>query len=110
MVAASPKRFAVYWVSLDPTIGAEIKKTRPCVIVSPNEMNRHLSTVIIAPLTSTIRDYPMRVQVSVARKKGEVALDQLRSIDKRRLTGTLGTLSKKEAAHIISRLQEMFAD
>ena len=109
MVGASPKCFEVYWVVLDPTIGREIKKTRPCVIISPNEMNLHLATVIIAPLTSTLRGYPMRVIASIDGKQGEIVLDQIRSVDKKRLSSMLGKLSRKESTAVLSTLQEMFA-
>lgn len=90
------KQYEVYWVGLDPTIGSEISKTRPAVVISPDESNKHLKTVLIAPLTSTIRNFPMRVTVYLNEKKGQVALDQLRSVDKTRLLGLMGVLSKKE--------------
>lgn len=79
------ERFSVYWVNLDPTKGSEIKKTRPCIVVSPDELNRHLNTVIIVPLTSTIRNYPFRVRCLVADKEGEAAIDQLKTVDKSRI-------------------------
>lgn len=78
-------RFDVYLVALDPTLGSEIKKTRPCVVISPDEMNRHLNTVIIAPLTSTRKKYPTRVGLSFQGKKGDIVLDQIRTVDKKRL-------------------------
>lgn len=79
------KQYEIYWVSLDPTIGAEIKKTRPCIVISPNEMNFYLKTVLIAPLTSTIKNIPFRIKLLVDGKAGMIALDQIRAIDKSRL-------------------------
>ncbi len=102
-------QFEVYWVALDPTLGAEIKKTRPCVIISPDEMNQGLRTVIVAPLTSTLRDYPMRVRVDIAGKTSHIVLDQLRTVDKQRLHKPLGRLSKKETQQVRRILQAMFA-
>ena len=102
-------RFDVYLVSLDPTTGSEIKKSRPCVIISPDEMNSVLSTVIVAPMTSTIRNYPTRVQTSFQNKKGEVALDQIRTVDKIRLYKKLGLINTNTAAKITSVLTEMFS-
>lgn len=87
------QRFAVYQVNLDPTIGSEIAKSRPCVVVSPKEMNDHLNTVIVAPLTSTIKNWPSRIKARFAGKKGEIALDQMRAVDKRRLIKPLGVSS-----------------
>ena len=98
------EQYNVHWVELDPTKGGEMAKTRPCVIVSPNELNYHLSTVIIAPITSTIRNYPFRVQCSLLGKKGEIATDQIRTIDKSRLKKQIAKLSSKE----ISNLQNVF--
>ena len=76
------KRFEIYLVNLDPTIGHEIKKTRPCLIISPDEMNRHIGTLIIAPLTTKGRNYPTRIPITFQRKKGQIVLDQIRTIDK----------------------------
>ena len=87
------KRFEVYLVNLDPTIGSEIKKTRPCVMVSPDEMNRHISTVIVAPMTTKGTAYPTRVKCKFEGKTGLVVLDQLRTVDKRRLVKQLGQLA-----------------
>jgi mRNA interferase MazF len=103
------KRFEVYHVNLDPTIGAEIAKSRPCVVLSPDEMNAHLQTVIVAPLTSTVRSWPSRVLSRFAGMKGEVALDQLRAVDKLRLAKRLGELDTKTQASVFSALGEMFA-
>ena len=80
-----PKRFDVYWVNLDPTIGAEVKKTRPCVILSPDSMNQGLKTVLIAPMTTTMKNWPFRVPVTHKKNKGQVMLDQIRAVSKKRL-------------------------
>ena len=101
-------QFEIYWVSLDPTTGSEIKKTRPCVIISPLEMNSHLKTVIIAPLTSTLRDFPTRIEVLINRKKGQIALDQIRTVDKARLGARITVLNDKKIAQVKSVLQAMF--
>ena len=103
-------RFEVYLVNLDPTIGSEIKKTRPCVIISPNEMNYNISTVIVAPLTSRKRDYPTRVNCVVENKKGQIVLDQIRTVDKSRLVKKLDNLSKGEQRRVLKVLSEMFAE
>lgn len=108
-VVADFRRYEVYLVNLDPTLGAEIQKTRPCLIVSPDEMNRHIRTVIIAPLTSVRRDYPSRVDVTFQRKKGQVVLDQLRTVDKVRLVKHLGRLPEAPARAVADVLQRMFA-
>lgn len=101
-------QFDVYLVALDPTLGSEIKKTRPCIIVSPDEMNRHLNTVIIAPLTSTIKNYPTRVNLAFQEKQGQVVLDQIRTVDNRRLVKKLGIISSKTKLSISKLLIEMF--
>ncbi|WP_291040752.1 type II toxin-antitoxin system PemK/MazF family toxin [Dyadobacter sp. 50-39] len=103
------KRFDIYFASLDSTLGIEIQKTRPCLIISPDEMNDHLRTVIIAPLTSTIRKYPTRVDCVVEGKEGQIVLDQLRSIDKIRLTRRVGQLDSATAQQVLSLLRKMFA-
>lgn len=87
------KQYQVYWVNLDPTIGAEMNKVRPCVVLSPNEMNKYLSTVIIAPFTTTIRNYPSRVEYNLENRKSMIALDQIKTIDKRRISEVISTLS-----------------
>jgi mRNA interferase MazF len=87
------KRFDVYLINLDPSIGSEIQKTRPCLIISPDEMNRHIRTVIVAPLTSAGRDYPTRVSCEFQRKKGQIVLDQIRTIGKTRLIRKLGSIN-----------------
>lgn len=103
------RRFDVYLVTLDPTRGSEIRKTRPCIVISPDEMNRHLSTVIVAPMTTTQRGYPTRVTIEFAGKKGEIALDQLRTVDKSRLVRRLGMIEESIARRVLSAIAEMFA-
>ena len=90
------KQYQIFLVNLDPTLGSEIKKTRPCVVISPDEMNRHLRTVVIAPLTTTSRSYPTRVKIKHDNKMGWIVLDQIRTIDKHRIIKELGKLSKPE--------------
>jgi mRNA interferase MazF len=107
-VAVVSERFGVYLVSLDPTVGAEIRKTRPCVIVSPDELNADLLTVIVAPLTSVVRPFPFRVDTTFRSRRGQVAIDQLRTVDKRRLVKRLGTLDRATATRLTSTLVEMF--
>ena len=102
-------RFDVYLVNLDPTVGSEIKKTRPCLIISPNEMNHHIRTVIIAPMTTAGRDYPTRVSCTFKRKMGQIVLDQIRTIDKSRLIKKLGTINLDTQSKIVSVLQRLFA-
>ena len=104
------KRFEVYLVNLDPTVGREIKKTRPCLIVSPDEMNRHIATVIIAPMTTKGRNYPTRVSCDFEGKSGQVVLDQLRTVDRKRLAKKLGKIDKKTQRLVLSALAEMFAE
>lgn len=103
------ERFGVYLIALDPTLGSEISKTRPCVVVSPDEMNRHIRTVIIAPLTTTIKRYPTRVPCRFAGKTGEIALDQVRAVDKSRLIKALGRLNAPTGRKALAVLREMFA-
>jgi mRNA interferase MazF len=102
-------RFGVYLVTLDPSVGSEMAKTRPCVVVSPDEMNRHLNTVIIAPLTSTRKRYPTRVGCRFGGKSGEIALDQIRTTDRGRFVKNLGRIGPNEARRTLQTLQEMFA-
>ncbi len=106
---AMVKRFEVYLVRLDPTLGSEIQKTRPCVIVSPNEMNRHIQTVIVAPMTTKGRKYPTRVECDFNGKHGQVVLDQIRTIDKTRLVKKLGELNDETQVEALRVLAEMFA-
>lgn len=106
---AAIKRFEVYLVSLDPTLGSEIAKTRPCVVVSPDEMNDHLATVIVAPLTRSVKGWPSRVISRFTGVKGEVALDQLRAVDKRTLIKRQGMIEPKTRADILISIGKMFA-
>jgi mRNA interferase MazF len=101
--------FEVFLVRLDPTQGHEIRKTRPCLIISPDEMNRHIDTVIVAPMTSKGRPYPSRVPVKFQRKSGQVVLDQIRTVDKTRLVKRLGRIDDATAGEVLSLLAEMFA-
>ncbi len=103
------KRFDVYLVNLDPTLGHEIEKTRPSLIISPDEMNRHIGTVTIAPMTTKGRDYPTRVPVTFQKKNGQIVLDQIRTVDKRRLIQQLGKIDQRTAAKVLQVLSEMFA-
>jgi mRNA interferase MazF len=103
-------RFDVFLVNLDPTVGHEIKKTRPCLVISPNEMNRNISTVIVAPMTTKGRNYPTRISCSFQGKSGQIILDQIRTIDKERLVKKLGLISKSAQAKTLSVLQELFAE
>ncbi len=104
------KRFEVYLVNLDPTIGSEIKKTRPCLVVSPNEMNHHIATVIVAPMTTKGKTYPTRVECEFEGKTGQVVLDQLRTVDKRRLVKRLGRIDQKTQQTVLAKLVEMFTE
>jgi mRNA interferase MazF len=103
------KRFDVYLVNLDPTLGSEIQKTRPCLIISPDEMNRFIRTVIIAPMTTKGRSYPTRVDCTFEDKQGQVVLDQIRTVDKQRLFKRLGRISKPTQAEVLEKLAELFA-
>lgn len=103
------KRFDVYLINLDPTIGSEIQKTRPCLIVSPDEMNRFIRTVIVAPMTTKGTAYPTRVSCKFQRKQGQVVLDQIRTVDKTRLVRRLGKVDQQTQADVLSVLGEMFA-
>lgn len=102
-------RFDILLVSFDPSQGHEIKKTRPCVIVSPNEMNKYIKTLIVAPMTSKIRNYPTRIPVVFESKEGTIALDQIRTIDKSRIIINLGTLDTKIANTVLETLGKMFS-
>ena len=103
------KRFEVYLVNLEPTKGSEIKKTRPCLIISPDEMNSHIDTVIVAPMTTKGRRYPTRVSVTFQGKVGQIVLDQIRTIDKSRLIRKLGLISKQTQNRVLLILNELFA-
>lgn len=104
------RRFDVYLVNLDPTIGSEINKTRPCTVVSPDVMNRWIRTVIIAPMTTKGRDYPTRIACEFDGQQGQVVLDQLRTIDKTRLVRRLGRLDKHTQSDVLTGLREMFTE
>ena len=102
-------RFEVYLINLDPTVGREIKKTRPCLIVSPDEMNKYLTTVIIAPMTTKGKAYPMRVNCKFQGKEGMIVLDQIRSVDKSRLVKRLGAVSAGTQTAVLNVLAALFA-
>ncbi|NCC53182.1 MAG: type II toxin-antitoxin system PemK/MazF family toxin [Spartobacteria bacterium] len=102
-------RFDVFLISLDPTHGSEIRKTRPCLIISPDEMNDHIRTVIVAPMTTKGRPYPSRVPCTFQGKRGQVVLDQIRTVDKTRLVRRLGMISGAVQEKVLDSLQEMFA-
>lgn len=103
------ERFEVYLVTLDPTVGREIQKTRPCLVVSPDDMNRHLATVIVAPMTTKGRTYPTRVPCAFQGKTGEIVLDQLRTVDRTRLVKRLGCITVAERQSVLARLAALFA-
>jgi len=103
-------QYRIVLVNLDPTIGSEIKKTRPCVIISPDEMNRHLQTIVIAPMTSLSKRYPTRVEVKHNNKKGWIVLDQIRTIDKQRIVKVFEKLTDLEIAKVKMILKETFID
>ena len=102
-------RFDVYLINLDPTVGSEIKKIRPCLIISPDEMNRHIRTVIVAPMTTAGKEYPTRISCTFKKKKGQIVIDQIRTIDKSRLIKRLGTIDPKTQLEVIALLQRLFA-
>ena len=103
------KRFDVYLVNLDPTIGGEIRKTRPCLIISPDEMNRFIRNVIVAPMTTKGTVYPTRVACRFRGKHGQIVLDQIRTVDKSRLVTKLGKIDNQTQGKVLSILNEMFA-
>ncbi|MCF8334645.1 MAG: type II toxin-antitoxin system PemK/MazF family toxin [Bacteroidales bacterium] len=104
------KQYAIILVNLDPTIGSEIRKTRPCVVISPNEMNKYLKTIVIAPMTSSSKNYPTRVEIKQKEKTGWAVLDQIRTIDKQRVVKQLGTLSNPEIKEIKSVIREAYVE
>ena len=104
------KQYDVFLITLDPTIGHEIKKSRPCVILSPDEMNQYISTVIIAPMTSKSHPYPTRIHVKFREKSGWIVLDQIRTVDKRRLIKNLGKIDRSTINSIKSAIKEMLVD
>jgi mRNA interferase MazF len=104
------KQYSIILVNLDPTIGSEIKKTRPCVILSPNEINRFLNTIVVAPMTTNLKNYPTRIAVEHNNKKGMVAIDQIRTIDKSRIIKKFDRLSKSEIQKCKDIIKETFVD
>ena len=111
MVNKSPvSRFDIFLISLDPTKGSEIKKTRPCLIASPDEMNRNIRTVMIAPMTTSIKNYPTRVNLTFQNKSGQIVLDQIRTVDQQRLIKKLGRISSSTQKKVLLTLQELFAE
>ncbi|MDF5725073.1 MAG: type II toxin-antitoxin system PemK/MazF family toxin [Rhizonema sp. PD37] len=104
------QRFDVFLVNLDPTVGSEIRKTRPCLIISPDEMNRHIATVIIAPMTTKGQSYPTRVACQFQGKDGQIVLDQLRTVDKTRLVQRLGQIAQDEQKAVLDTLAQIFAE
>jgi mRNA interferase MazF len=104
------KRFDVFLVNLDPTVGSEIQKQRPCVVISPDEMNRYIATVIVAPMTTKGKAYPTRVVCQFQGKDGQVVLDQIRTVDKTRLVKKLGQISQDEQRAVLDTLAEIFAE
>ena len=103
-------QYQIVLINLDPTIGSEIKKTRPCVVISPNEMNKYLRTIVIAPMTTKSKKYPTRIEVKHDRKIGWVVIDQIRTIDKQRIIKSLGRLSVPEIKEVKSVLKETYID
>jgi len=103
-------QYQIILVNLDPTVGSEIKKTRPCVVLSPDEMNRHLRTVVIALMTTSSKNYPTRIEVKHDNKIGWIVLDQIRTIDKQRIIKDLGKLSKPEIKEVKFVIKETFVD
>jgi len=108
-MAVVVNRFGVYLINLDPTVGSEIQKARPCLIISPDEMNRHIRTVIVAPMTAAGKEYPTRVSCVFKKKKGQLIIDQIRTIDKSRLIKRLGTIDSNTQLEVIAVLQKLFA-
>lgn len=103
-------RFDVLLISLDPSKGSEIKKTRPCVVISPNEMNKYIKTIIVAPMTSKIKNYPTRIPVIFDDKEGSIVLDQIRTIDKSRIIKKLGAIDNKTITLVLEVLRNMFGE
>ena len=104
------KQYQVILVNLDPTMGSEMKKTRPCIIISPNEMNKYLNTIVIAPMTSSSKNYPTRLEINHDNKKGWIVLDQIRTVDRQRIIKILGNLTEKEISRVKEILRETFVD
>jgi mRNA interferase MazF len=104
------RRFEVYLINLDPTIGKEIKKTRPCLIISPDDMNKYISTIIIAPMTTKGRNYPTRIPCQFDGKDGQIVLDQIRTVDKIRIIRKLGKINTSTQKEILTALTELFSE
>ncbi len=104
------KQYQIVLVNLDPTIGSEMKKTRPCVIISPNEMNRYLQTIVIAPMTSSSKPYPTRIAIRHKITKGWIVLDQIRTVDRQRIVKIVDNLADKEILLVKKILQETYVD
>ncbi|MBE0638345.1 MAG: type II toxin-antitoxin system PemK/MazF family toxin [Bacteroidales bacterium] len=103
-------QYQIVLVNLDPTIGSEIRKTRPCVIISPDEMNRHLQTIVVAPMATTSKNYPTRIEVNHENLTGWIVVDQIRTIDKQRIIQVKGTLTQNEIRKVKSVLKETYID
>ena len=103
------KRFEIYRVNLDPTVGREIRKTRPAVVISPNEVNDTLGTILVAPITSSRRNFPTRISFDLSGNENHIALDQIRAVDKTRLNKKISVLNRQTAQTVCKRLQELFA-
>jgi len=104
------RQYQIVLVNLDPTVGSEMKKTRPCVIISPNEMNKYLQTIVVAPMTSSSKSYPTRVEINHDKKKGWIVLDQIRTVDRQRIIKVLGNLTEKEIGKVKDVLKETYID
>jgi mRNA interferase MazF len=109
-MAMEVKRFEVYLVNLDPTVGHEIKKSRPCLVISPDELNGYISTVIVAPMTTKGRNYPTRVPCTFQGKEAQVVMDQIRTVDKIRLVKRLGKIDSQTQVEVFSVLSELFSE
>ncbi len=109
-MASFPEQSSIYWFDPEPAQGSELHKIRPCVVVSPNEMNKKLSTILVVPLTSTIRPWPFRVTVTVLSQKSHAACDQLRVIDKTRLKAQIGNLKKSDSEQLFGMLQSILSE
>lgn len=103
-------QYEIYWIILDPTLGSEINKVRPCLIISPDDSNKFLNTVIIAPITSTLKSFPMRMNITLDNKTGQIAFDQIRCVDKVRIKGKMGALDKKEIHKLKGLIKEYLVD
>ena len=104
------KQYEIVLVNLNPTVGSEINKTRPCVVISPNEMNKHLKTIIVAPMTTSSKNYPTRIEIKHNDKIGWIVIDQIRTIDKQRILKVLGRMTKPEIKELKSVIKETFVD